>query len=94
MSFRGKKGSLKMRKIWQLLVVGVVGLSLGLTVAGCGNSTSTGKDKMGGDKMGSDKMAGDKMGADKMTGDKMKADKMTGEKMGADKITGDKANTK
>ena len=62
-----------MRKIWQVIAVAVVGLSLGLAVVGCGSSTTTGKDKMGGDKMSGDKMSGDKMGGDKM--DKEKVDK-------------------
>jgi pentapeptide MXKDX repeat protein len=61
-----------MRKLWQLLAVVVVGVSLGVAVVGCGSSPSTNKDKMGSDKMGSDKMmGGDKMGGDKkMEGDK------------------------
>jgi hypothetical protein len=68
------------RKIWQLLVVAVVGVSLGLALVGCG-SPGTGNDKMG-DKMGDDKKdkMGDKMG-DRM-GDKMgeKKDDKMGEK--------------
>jgi pentapeptide MXKDX repeat protein len=70
-----------MGKVWQLIAVAVVGLSLGVAIVGCGSATTTGKDKMGGDKMGKDKMTGDKMGGDKMGKDKMSGDKMTGDKM-------------
>ena len=41
-----------MRKIWQVIVVAVVGLGLGLAIVGCGSPTTTSKDKMGTDKMG------------------------------------------
>jgi pentapeptide MXKDX repeat protein len=78
-----------MRKIWQLLVVPVVGLALGLTVVGCTSPTSPTKDKMGGSKM-DDKMGADKMKSDKMGGDKMKDDKMAGDKMKDDKMKDDK----
>jgi pentapeptide MXKDX repeat protein len=64
-----------MRNIRQVIGVVVVGVALGLAVVGCGSSTTTGKDKMQGDKMGTDKMQGDKMQSDKMGGDKMKDDK-------------------
>jgi pentapeptide MXKDX repeat protein len=70
-----------MHKIWQVIGVSVVGLCLGLAVAGCGSSTTTGKDKMGGDKMSTNKMGGDKMGADTMSTDKMGGDKMGSDKM-------------
>ena len=40
-----------MRKIWQVIAVAVLGLGLGLSVVGCGSSVTTGKDKMGGDKL-------------------------------------------
>ena len=67
---------LNMRKIWQVIAVAVVGLGLGLAVVGCGSPMSTGKDKMGGDKMGGGKMSGDKMGGGKMSGEKnMEGDK-------------------
>jgi hypothetical protein len=69
-----------MHKLWLALVVAVVGVALGLGVAGCSPAPTTGR--MGGDKMG------DKMGDNKM-GDKMTGDKMTGDKMG-DKMEGDK----
>jgi pentapeptide MXKDX repeat protein len=75
-----------MRKIGQVFGVAVLGLSLGLAVAGCGSSTPTGKDKMSGDKMGGDKMGMEKMGSDKMGADKMSGDKMGADKMGADKM--------
>jgi pentapeptide MXKDX repeat protein len=74
-----------MRKIWQVFAIAVVCLGLDMAVAGCGPATTTGKDKVGGDKMSADKMGGDKMSADKMGGDKMSADKMGGDKMSADK---------
>jgi hypothetical protein len=64
-----------MRKLWQGIVAGVVGLGLGLAIVGCGSAT-TGKDKMG-DKMGG-KMEGEKK--DNMGGDKMDGEKMGGEK--------------
>jgi pentapeptide MXKDX repeat protein len=54
-----------MRKIWQVVVAAVVGLGLGLSIAGCASSTSPGQDTMTGDKMSTDKMGGDKMGGDK-----------------------------
>ena len=79
-----------MRNIRQVIGVVVVGVALGLAVVGCGSSTTTGKDKMQGDKMGTDKMGGDKMGGDKMHSDKMGGDKMQGDKMGSDKMQGDK----
>ena len=65
-----------MRKVWQLIAVTVVSLGVGLTVVGCGSSTTVEKDKMGKDKMGKDKMDSGKMGGDKMGGDKMGGDKM------------------
>jgi pentapeptide MXKDX repeat protein len=91
--FVGKHRSLDMRKIWQVLVVAVVGLGLSLAVVGCGSSTP-GNDKMQGDKMGGDKMGGGKMGGDKMGGDKMAGDKMAGDKMGGDKMAGDTKDKK
>jgi hypothetical protein len=64
-----------MRRIWQVLAVVALGLSVGLAVVGCSSSTESSTGKMGSDKMGkmSDKM-GDKMGSDKMG--KMGSDKM------------------
>ena len=62
-----------MRKLWQFVVVAVVGLGVGLAIVGCSSSKDTGKDKMGGDKMEDKK--GDKMGGDKK-GDRMGGDKM------------------
>jgi hypothetical protein len=66
-----------MRRIWMIVSTAVVGLGIGLALMGCGSSTPTGKDKMGGEKMGGEKMNGGKMGGDKMKGDKMdQKDKM------------------
>jgi pentapeptide MXKDX repeat protein len=72
-----------MRKLWQLVAVGVVGVSLGVAVVGSGLSPSPSKDKMAGDKMmGDDKMSGEKMGSDKMgASKKLEGDKMRGDKM-------------
>jgi len=64
-----------MRRIWLVIPAAVVGFGIGLSLAGCGSSTPTGKDKMGGDKM-SDKMGSEKMNDGKMGGEKMKGDKM------------------
>src|SRR5271154_1240383 len=78
-----------MRKISQLLVVAIVGLGLGLVVAGCNTSTAE-QEKMKDDKMKEEKMKDDKMKDDKMKDDKMKNDKkMDGNKMD-DKMKGDK----
>jgi pentapeptide MXKDX repeat protein len=59
-----------MGKVFSVIAAVVVALGVCLAVVGCGSSTNTPKDRMGGDKMGGDKMGGDKMGGDKMGGDK------------------------
>ena len=75
-----------MWKVWQLIIVAVVGIGVGLAVVGCDAASSTGKDKMGSDKMNDGKMGGDKMGGGKMDGGKMGGDKMDSGKMGGDKM--------
>jgi pentapeptide MXKDX repeat protein len=73
--------SLDMSKIWQVVCVAVVGLSLSLAVVGC-----TKTDKMEADKMVTEKMATDKMKSDKMEAATMATDKMATDKMKADKM--------
>jgi pentapeptide MXKDX repeat protein len=68
-----KPRSLKMRNIWVVIPAVVLGFGIGFGIAGCGSSTTTSKDKMGGDKMSTDKMGSEKMNDGKMGGDKMKA---------------------
>jgi hypothetical protein len=68
-----------MRKVLQLISVAVLSMGLGLAIGGCGSSTTTGKDKMGGSKMDDGKMKDGKMDGVKMDGHKMddsKKDKM------------------
>ena len=58
-----------MRKVLHLIGVAVLSMGLGLAIGGCGSSTTTGKEKMGGSKMDGGKMDGGKM-------DDSKKDKM------------------
>jgi hypothetical protein len=71
-----------MHRIFQVMGVVVVSLGLSLAVVGCSSGVSSEKDKMspgnGKDKMSNDKMSSDKMGNGK---DKMSSDKMSGGKM-------------
>jgi hypothetical protein len=67
-----------MRKVWQLLVVAVVSLGLGLAIGGCTSST---KDEGGAGKMDGGKMDDNKMDGGKMDGGKMGDTKMDGGKM-------------
>ena len=80
-----------MRKVYQVVGVAIIGVSLGLVLGGCSNSD---KDKMKGnktdDKMKDDKLKDDKMKDDKMKDDKMKDDKMKDDKMKDDKMKDDK----
>jgi hypothetical protein len=78
-----------MRRIFEVIGVGIAGLALGVAVVGC-SRTST-KDKMSGGGM-SGNMSGDKMPG-KMEGDKMgdkMSDKMDGGKMKGGKMKSDK----
>jgi hypothetical protein len=59
-----------MRKIGLVIAGVVVSLILGLSVVGCGSSTST-PNKMNDNKMGDNKMGDNKMGDNKMGDNKM-----------------------
>jgi hypothetical protein len=79
-----------MRRFGLLIALAVFGVSLGLVVAGCNSSPSTGKDKMEGGKLQEGKMEGGKMQDGKMEGGKIPGDKMQGNKMQDGKMEGDK----
>jgi hypothetical protein len=65
-----------MKKLLQIAATVVVGVGLTLSSVGC-DSSSGGKDKMGGNKMTGNRMA-DKMSDNKMDGNKMSDGKTDG----------------
>ena len=71
-----------MGKVWKVIAAVIVTLGLSVAIVGCSSSAGPTKDKMTGGQMKDNKMPDGKMGSDKMGNDIMDHGKMDGDRKG------------